>query len=117
MNLVNLEHKDPFNVVLCKTQPNSQLSEQFLSSQTLNGLSVGPPILTSTSQCYSELFPKSDLVYLSPNAPDVLEEFSPNDIYIIGAIWDKKDPQPLSYHQAKKDQIRCARLPVDFYLQ
>lgn len=38
---------------------------------------------------YLDVFPKEQLVYLTPHCRDVMKEFDHNAVYIIGAIVDK----------------------------
>ena len=65
---------------------------------------------------YLNLFDKNRLVYLSPDAKDVID-FDSNDIYIIGGIVQKKvfrrDSNNVTYSKAKRDGIRVGRFPID----
>ena len=40
--------------------------------------------MNHTSKCYTEIYDKSDLVMLSPDAPLYMEGYDPQKIYIIG---------------------------------
>lgn len=64
----------------------------------------------------TEKFDKEKLVYLTPHCNHDLVEFNHNDIYIIGAMVDKTNNEPLSLAKAKKQGLRMARLPLDRYL-
>lgn len=56
------------------------------------------------------------LVYLSPNSEHVLEEFDPNDCYVIGSIVDRGEKVPLTLDKATKLNVRTARLPIDRFV-
>lgn len=56
------------------------------------------------------------LVYLSPNSEHVLEEFNPNDCYVIGSIVDRGAKVPLTLDKATKLNVRTARLPIDRFV-
>lgn len=68
-------------------------------------------------QCFTELFPKKQLVYLTPHCRDDLVTYNPDDIYIVGAMVDTVNNDPLSLAKAKRLGLRMARLPLDRYLQ
>lgn len=68
-----------------------------------------------TEKSYMDLFPKKDLVYLSPDSRTDLS-FRPDDIYIIGGVVDNVDGKPYSLTSAKKQNIRHARLPIKKHL-
>uniref|UniRef100_A0A0B6ZVK4 RNA (guanine-9-)-methyltransferase domain-containing protein 1 n=1 Tax=Arion vulgaris TaxID=1028688 RepID=A0A0B6ZVK4_9EUPU len=72
-------------------------------------------LATVSEQSYLNLFDKESLVYLSPNGRQVMTEFDPNAVYIIGAYNDKSLMQPISYARAKEYKINCQRLPLDNY--
>ena len=46
-----------------------------------------------TTDCVTRTFPREKLVYLSPDSPNVLQEYSHDDIYILGALIDKRIPR------------------------
>ena len=64
-----------------------------------------------TPECYTDLFPKENLVILSPDSPNVLE-YDPKDIYILGSMM-AIDGAPLTLKKAKKQNIRHAKLPME----
>lgn len=69
-----------------------------------------------TSEPMTAKFDKRKLVYLTPHCNNDLETFSHDDIYIIGAMVDKSNHEPLSLAKAKKQGLRMARLPLDKYI-
>ena len=50
-----------------------------------------------TPECVTRVFPKERLVYLSPDSPNVLTEYSHEDVYILGALIDKRIPKKYDY--------------------
>jgi len=57
-----------------------------------------------------------DLVYLSPDAPDVLSELMPSAVYVIGGLVDRHKVRGASRERAAALGIRCARLPLAEHL-
>ncbi|XP_030380963.1 uncharacterized protein LOC115628828 [Scaptodrosophila lebanonensis] len=68
-------------------------------------------------KCFTELFPKENLVYLTPHCREELNTYNPDDVYIVGAMVDTMNNEPLSLAKAKRLGLRMARLPLDRYLQ
>lgn len=66
---------------------------------------------------YLDMFPKNELVYLTPHCREELKEYDHNAVYIIGAIVDKINNEPLSLAKAKREGLKMAKLPLDRYLQ
>ncbi|CAF2313945.1 unnamed protein product [Rotaria sp. Silwood2] len=67
------------------------------------------PYCHATSLSYLDLFPREQLVYLSPDSPNTMSEYEHNVIYIFGGIFQKK--------KAKHEQIRHQSLPLQKYLR
>jgi tRNA (guanine9-N1)-methyltransferase len=66
------------------------------------------------------LFPRKNLIYLSPDAEFSAHHFKPFKVYIIGGIVDnnaKGEAKYLTLQQAQKEGIRCERLPIFDNLQ
>lgn len=40
-------------------------------------------------ECFTKVFPKEKLVYLTPHCKENLEEFNHDDVYIVGCMVDK----------------------------
>jgi ribonuclease P protein 1 len=69
-----------------------------------------------TEKSYLDLFPKENIVYLTPHCREELREFDHDAIYIIGAMVDKGNSEPLSLAKAKREGLKMAKLPLDKYL-
>ncbi|XP_005100266.1 mitochondrial ribonuclease P protein 1 homolog [Aplysia californica] len=73
-------------------------------------------LATVTENSYLDLFKKQELVYLSPNGRQVLREFDPNTVYIVGAFNDKATQEPVTFAKARQQNIKCLRLPLDEHI-
>lgn len=111
----NRMHDDPFDLHFCNAN---------FKGDTMTYLEKHIPTMHDASfplnvheKCFTELFPKERLVYLTPHCRNDLEQFNPDDIYIVGCMVDKINNEPLSLAKAKRLGLRMARLPLDKYLQ
>lgn len=103
--------QEPFNLNICNVD-KSQKSYQFL--EYLYPVIVSDKSFVNiTSESYLDLFPKRDIIYLSPHAEEVLTEYDNNAVFIIGGIVDRKEIITLSYPKAVQQNIRSMRLPID----
>ena len=104
---------DPFHLHFCNLREGS-LNQKYLQKHFVNYENI---ILTSTEDSYLEHYPHEDLVYLSPNAPNVMTRYDPTKVYIIGGLVDKSVEQKLSVAKAKKEKITHLKLPLDTHLK
>ncbi|CAG8573998.1 22326_t:CDS:2, partial [Racocetra persica] len=65
------------------------------------------------TKSYLERFDKNDLVYLTADATDVVDELNENKVYVIGGIVDKNRHKNLCYDKAKEENIATAQLPIE----
>ncbi|EAK88191.1 conserved protein [Cryptosporidium parvum Iowa II] len=59
-----------------------------------------------------EVFPLSQIVVLSPDSSEELEEFEPDKVYIIGGLVDRTVTKYESLNQALEKKCVCKKLPV-----
>ena len=59
-----------------------------------------------------ELFPQERLLYLSPDSRTDLVKYDSDDIYIIGGLVDGATGIARTLADAKRNEIRHARLPM-----
>lgn len=111
---LNRLHNQPFDLHLCNFDENSKSAQKMINSiPTMFNLDF--PINVH-KQSYFELFNKERLVYLTPHCKHDLTEYNHDDIYIIGAMVDKANNEPISLAKAKKNNLRVAKLPLDRFL-
>ncbi|KAJ2741111.1 tRNA methyltransferase 10 [Coemansia sp. BCRC 34301] len=66
---------------------------------------------------YVELFGREELVYLTADSPNVIEELDPKKVYVIGGIVDKNRYPRLTLEKAEQQGIAHAQLPIGRYVQ
>ncbi|GFG39653.1 hypothetical protein Cfor_02960 [Coptotermes formosanus] len=110
----NRSHDSPFDLYLCNARREGNTMKQFVKSiPTL----YDPDFpINITEKHYLELFPKENIVYLTPHCREEMREFDHDAIYIIGAMVDKANDEPLSLAKAKREGLKMAKLPLDRYL-
>lgn len=70
-------------------------------------------MFTVTDKHYLDLFPREQLVYLSPDAKIPMAEYEPDKVYIIAGIVDRISRPNLTLGRAKEEGIECKRLPLE----
>ncbi|XP_044759816.1 mitochondrial ribonuclease P protein 1 homolog [Coccinella septempunctata] len=110
----NRIHDDPYDLHLCNFDKSSELGENLKSCLPTMYDPEFP--LNIHQESYLNLFPKDQLVYLTPHCRQELLEYDHNAIYIIGAIVDKVNQAPLSLAKAKEQNIKMMKFPLDRYL-
>ncbi|XP_029667519.1 mitochondrial ribonuclease P protein 1 homolog [Formica exsecta] len=110
----NRLHVNPMSLYFCNMENDGSLL-QYCNIIMPNLLDNDFPAII-TSQSYLDLFPRDQLVYLTPHCRTDMTEYNPDMVYIIGAMVDKHNQQPLSLAKAKKDGIQMAKLPLEKYL-
>ena len=106
----NLQMKNPFFFHL--TGVGDSPEQQF---KRFNDITARFEV-NATAESYLDLFPREQLVYLSPDAPVELQHFDPNLVYIVGGLVDKKFQVRESFSRAREQKIKMARIPLDTYL-
>lgn len=106
---------EPFDLHFCNANPDGIVMKSLHKYIPTMFESNFP--MNVHEESYLELFPRKKLVYLTPHCQNDLDEFNHDDIYIVGAMVDKMNNEPLSLAKAKSQGLRMARLPLDQYLQ
>ncbi|OQS00621.1 hypothetical protein ACHHYP_18012 [Achlya hypogyna] len=74
---------------------------------------VGSWKATRHPEPIDEVFPNDELIFLSPDSPNVLTEVNPRAVYVIGGIVDRSVRKGQSLSKARGlGNVRTARLPV-----
>ncbi|KAM3590411.1 uncharacterized protein V6R79_009123 [Siganus canaliculatus] len=66
---------------------------------------------------YSEVVAKEDLVYLTSDSPNVLEELDPKRAYVIGGLVDHNHHKGITFDRAKELGIDHAQLPLSSFVK
>ena len=83
----NRNHINPFDIHLCNLTPNST-TMKYLLKHIPTLLDKEFP-LNVHENSFMDLFPKEQLVYLTPHCKTDMNSYSHDSIYIIGAMVDK----------------------------
>lgn len=110
----NRMNDQPFDIHFCNVNMKSY-SFEILKKFIPTCLDIDFPMNLHT-ESFNDLFDKRRLVYLTPHCNNELTHFNHDDIYIIGAMVDKQNNDPISLGKAKKQGLRMAKLPLDKYL-
>ncbi|KAN0052911.1 hypothetical protein ACTA71_012391 [Dictyostelium dimigraforme] len=74
-------------------------------------------MLTQYKETYLEKFEKDELVYLTSDSPNVIQELDLSKKYIVGAIVDHNRLKGITFEKAQKQGISHAQLPIGEYIQ
>ncbi|NWW02005.1 TM10C methyltransferase, partial [Oreocharis arfaki] len=109
----NRRSVDPFHIHFCNFKDDSLYHREFLKqySEAWDKL-----LITVTDQCYTEIFPKDKLIYLTADSPKVMKTFDHDKIYIVGSMVDKSIKTGVSLARAKRLGLETAALPLEKYL-
>lgn len=108
----NRRSVDPFHIHFCNLQEDSLYQKEFIKHyrEAWDRL-----LVTATDQCYTEVFPKDKLIYLTADSPKVMKTFDHDKIYIIGSMVDKSIKTGVSLARAKRLGLETAALPLEKY--
>ncbi|NXJ81297.1 TM10C methyltransferase, partial [Trogon melanurus] len=109
----NRRSVDPFHIHFCNFKDDSLYHKEFIKHYRD---AWGKLLITVTDQCYTEVFPKDKLIYLTADSPKVMKTFDHNKIYIVGSMVDKSIKTGVSLARAKRLGLETAALPLEKYL-
>ncbi|XP_029876958.1 tRNA methyltransferase 10 homolog C [Aquila chrysaetos chrysaetos] len=109
----NRRSVDPFHIHFCNFKDDSLYHKEFVKQYRE---AWGKLLITATDQCYTEVFPKDKLIYLTADSPKVMKTFDHDKIYIIGSMVDKSIKTGVSLARAKRLGLETAALPLEKYL-
>lgn len=110
----NRAHDNPFDLYLCNAVRESNTMKQFV--KFIPTLYDPDFPINITEKHYLDLFPKENIVYLTPHCREEMREFDHDAVYIIGAMVDKANDEPLSLAKAKREGLKMEKLPLDRHL-
>ncbi|XP_035482347.1 RNA (guanine-9-)-methyltransferase domain-containing protein 2 [Scophthalmus maximus] len=73
--------------------------------------------ITIKTDHYCEVVAKEDLVYLTSDSPDVLEELDQKKAYVIGGLVDHNHHKGITFERAKELGIDHAQLPLNSFVK
>ncbi|NWV08643.1 TM10C methyltransferase, partial [Ptilonorhynchus violaceus] len=109
----NRRSVDPFHIHFCNFKDDSLYHREFVKYYRE---AWGKLLITVTDQCYTEVFPKDKLIYLTADSPKVMKTFDHDKIYIVGSMVDKSIKTGVSLARAKRLGLETAALPLEKYL-
>ncbi|NXS98258.1 TM10C methyltransferase, partial [Jacana jacana] len=109
----NRRSVDPFHVHFCNLKDDSLYQREFIKHYRETW---GKLLVTVTDRCYTDIFPKDKLVYLTADSPKVMKTFDHDKIYIVGSMVDKSIKTGVSLARAKRLGLETAALPLERYL-
>lgn len=113
----NRRQKKPFDFHLCNMNMSIHEGTMHWLQKHIPTVSQTKFPLTIHEKCFTELFPRERLIYLSPDSEHDLIEYDGDDIFVVGAIVDKGPCQKLSLAKAKSLGLRHARLPFERHVR
>ena len=111
----NHKHKDPFDLHFCSVNFNGHTMQQL--QRFFPNLQDTSFPLNLHEGSLLDVFPKKQLIYLTPHCKTILTEYNPNSIYIIGALVPKTGQSAVSLAKCKELGIKMAKLPLGKYLK
>lgn len=109
----NRRSVDPFHIHFCNFKDDSLYHKEFIKHYRE---AWGKLLITVTDQCYTDVFPKDKLIYLTADSPKVMKTFDHDKIYIVGSMVDRTIKTGVSLAQAKRLGLETAALPLEKYL-
>ncbi|XP_069576838.1 tRNA methyltransferase 10 homolog A-like [Brachyistius frenatus] len=73
--------------------------------------------VTIKPEHYSEVVAKEELVYLTSDSPNALEELDPKKAYVIGGLVDHNHHKGITFERAKQLGIEHAQLPLSSFVK
>ncbi|XP_039997436.1 RNA (guanine-9-)-methyltransferase domain-containing protein 2 [Xiphias gladius] len=73
--------------------------------------------ITIKTEHYSEVVAKEDLVYLTSDSPNVLEQLDQKKAYVIGGLVDHNHHKGITFERAKELGIDHAQLPLSSFVK
>ncbi|XP_034020640.1 tRNA methyltransferase 10 homolog B isoform X2 [Thalassophryne amazonica] len=102
----------PFHLILSDLRKDSRLYRECLRMND----GFMDYVMEVTDQSCLDLFPLQTLVYLSPDAEEVLETVNHDKVYVLGGLVDESIQEKLSLSRAGELGVASARLPIDEYM-
>merc|ERR1712212_1454814 len=82
---LNRSHWEPFNLFLCNYNPRNGFQRQLVE-----GNQTDDWLWNVTRRCFTDVFPKEKIVYLTSRSRHPLTNFSHDAVYVVGGTVDKR---------------------------
>ncbi|CAK88351.1 unnamed protein product (macronuclear) [Paramecium tetraurelia] len=105
----NFKSAKPLNLIV------TSLTEDF--QQLLNKSNASNWGIQLNEKPYIDLFNKEDLVYLTGDTDNVMDEFNQEEVYIIGGLVDHNRLKLITYNKAIEQGIKTKKLPINLNLK
>eukprot|EP00049_Salpingoeca_infusionum_P014746 m.279354 g.279354 ORF g.279354 m.279354 type:complete len:802 (-) comp15742_c0_seq2:665-3070(-) len=69
-------------------------------------------VITMTDKQHHEYFSHDELVFMTPDSPNVLVDLLPSKVYVLGGLVDEQIQRNFTLDRASQVGIKTARLPV-----
>ena len=69
--------------------------------------------ISASEKTYTEAFKGQKIVYLTAESPNVLEDFDPDSVYVIGGMVDHNRLKGQCHSSAVAAGVETARLPIE----
>jgi len=118
LHTINKSSADPFRMIHVNLQQDSLFEKKFVAMVKKTDGMEGETF-EYTRKSYFDLSPvvsPEEIVYLSPDADEHLEEFNPRSVYVIGALVDSSSSRWLTKTTAYNEKIAVKSLPLKEYL-
>lgn len=113
--IANRSNSSPFDLHFCNFDATGETATHL--AKVIPSISSPTSPLDLHKECFTELFPKDRLVYLTPDGETELTEYSSQDIFVVGSISSLHESRQTVLARAKESGIRMARLPLATFLK
>ena len=113
----NFDSPFPFHIVLANFEKNSDFYQKVWKKSAIAGIDN---VIINSENSLLDLEPEvrsEDLVYLSPDATDVLSEFDCSKVYVIGGLVDRLVHKRRTKTISTTEGISSVKLPLHLYLK
>jgi hypothetical protein len=105
----NIKADVPFKLNFCSYEQHTKLHELYTPSAQFK-----KNFIFVHEKSYLDIFPENKLIYVDQNANETMEKYDKNMVYVLGVNKGALSKYT-SFTQAKKDRIKCVKLPYEYY--
>ncbi|XP_074624053.1 tRNA-dihydrouridine(16/17) synthase [NAD(P)(+)]-like isoform X1 [Acropora palmata] len=109
----NMKSVSPVDLHLTGLETNGRVYRECVR-QSLN---FDKLMVHKSETSYCRLFDPEEIVYLTPDSPQVLETLDKDKVYIIGGLVDHHVLKDRTKSRAETKRVSTARLPIDVYME